>query len=72
MERFHRESKELCRICHGTGLVLVESVTARAKRGGNSSYLVSLISGQLSMSERGSRGGRPREFTLADLRSQQS
>lgn len=65
--RFERDSTELCAVCQGTGRVLSKSAVAKAKRGGNASYQVSLMKGQLSMSERGKLGGRPRELALADL-----
>lgn len=65
--RFERESTGLCVACQGTGRILSESAIARAKKGGNVSYLVSLCPEQLSMSERGQKGGRPKEPTLDDL-----
>lgn len=65
--RYHRDSLALCPSCHGSGRVLSPSVVARARRGGNASYLVSLGPGRLSMSERGKRGGRPPDPTLKDL-----
>ena len=65
--RFQRESTTLCGTCGGTGLVVSEAVRARAKIGGNQSFLTSLQTGALSMSERGRLGGRPKEPTLADL-----
>ena len=65
--RFARDSTELCASCQGTGRVLSESAVAKAMRGGNASYMTSLQKGELSMSERGKLGGRPKELTLADL-----
>lgn len=70
--RFSRENEQLCAACHGTGRVLTQSALARARRGGNASYLVSLSCGRLSMSERAQKGGRPRELTLEDLTSTDS
>ena len=70
--RFERESLQLCEACHGTGQVLSATALARAKRGGNASYLASLGKGQLSMSERGQRGGRPKELSLEDLQTESS
>lgn len=66
-QRYQREADILCAHCYGTGRVTAESVSARAQRGGNASFLVSLQPGRLSMSERGRRGGRPMEPTLGDL-----
>jgi len=40
---------------------------AKAKRGGNSSYMASLQKEKMSMSERGKLGGRPEELTLTEL-----
>ena len=69
---FERDSIALCPTCHGSGRVLSPKSYARAKRGGHASFLVSLGPGRLSMSERGERGGRPREPTLEDLLSRDS
>lgn len=65
--RYERDSTELCAVCQGTGRVLSRLAVAKAKRGGNASYLISLRNGELPMSERGRMGGRPQEPTLADL-----
>ena len=65
--RFQRDSTDLCEACGGTGRVLTKSAAARAKRGGNASYLASLEKGRSSMSERGILGGRPKDMSLADL-----
>ena len=65
--RFDREGQALCPACHGSGRVLSPSVIAKAKRGGNACYLASMGDGQLSMSERGRKGGRPKELTLEDF-----
>ena len=67
--RSRRENEDLCKVCKGTGRVLSRSVLARARRGGNVSYLASLDNEQLSMSERGRLGGRPRELSLDQVRS---
>ena len=67
--RFERENIELCAVCRGTGRTLSNSALAKARRGGNASFLSSLSPGQLSMSERGRQGGRPRELTLEGLKS---
>ena len=58
---------EPCPECRGTGRLRTETAHARSKKGGAMSYLNSLQPGQLSMSERGRLGGRPRALTLADL-----
>ena len=68
--RFERESTGLCAVCQGTGRVLTQSARARARRGGNTSYLTSLASGRLSMSDRGRLGGRPKEPMLEELQPQ--
>ena len=61
------ELDTLCSTCHGTGRIPSSSANSRAKRAGNASYLRSLGPGELSMSARGRRGGRPKERTLAAL-----
>ena len=61
------ELETLCSTCHGTGRIPSSSANSRAKRGGHASYLRSLVPGELSMSARGRRGGRPKERTLAEL-----
>ncbi len=49
-------------ICpHCGGRMLTEKARADARKGGNASYLKSLEPGQLSMSERGKRGGNPKD-----------
>lgn len=68
--RFERESTGLCAECHGTGRVLTQSAIAKAKRGGNISFLASLGPGRLSMSERGRLGGRPKDPTLDEMPEQ--
>ena len=65
--RFQREALTLCPTCEGSGMVLSETVKERARKGGVHSYLKSLEPGQLSMSERGKKGGRPKEPFLSGL-----
>ena len=67
--RSDRESQTRCPACNGSGRVVSGSVSARARMGGTASYLRSLKAGQLSMADRGKRGGRPRERTLADVKT---
>ena len=67
-QRYKRESEVCCPMCDGSGRILSRTVKTRALKGGNSSYLKSLQPGQMSMSERGKRGGRPRLPTLQELR----
>ena len=69
LARYRRESDVVCTHCHGTGRMAGQTVQARARKGGNASYMVSLRPGRMSMSERGRLGGRPRDLTLKDLRS---
>ena len=65
--RYQRESESLCHTCGGTGRMLSPAIVSRARKGGNASFLASLEHEQLSMSERGSKGGRPNEPTLQEL-----
>ncbi len=65
--RHQREAKVLCPVCTGSGLILGRTIATRARKGGNTSYLKSLQVGQLSMSERGKRGGAPRMPTIEDI-----
>lgn len=65
--RFQQAALACCPTCDGAGVVASEAVEARARKGGVNSYLLSLEPGQLSMAERGARGGRPKEPTLKDL-----
>ena len=65
--RYRREALRICPSCNGSGVVVSESVKAKAKRGGVNSYLKSLQPGQPSMVERGRLGGRPKGPTIADL-----
>lgn len=62
--RYQQEAAVICSACEGTGLVANQTITARSRKGGMQSYRRSLESGQLSMSERGKRGGRPEEPSL--------
>ena len=54
----------LCPLCGGKGRVASPDRIARARKGGNTTYLKSLEPGQMSMRERGRRGGRPRSYRL--------
>ena len=65
--RFQRESTTLCGTCGGSGLVVSEDAKAKARVGGKKSYLRSLMKSELSMSERGQLGGRPKDVRLSDL-----
>ena len=66
-KRYHREAEAICPTCDGKGRILTRNARARARKGGNASYLKSLQPGSLTMSERGRKGGRPRAPTRADL-----
>ena len=66
-QRFKREGLDICPTCNGSGLVVAPSVIARARKGGVASSQRSLHPEQLSMSERGKKGGRPKDPTLASL-----
>ena len=65
--RFVREHHEICLACGGSGLTTRDSITVRAKKGGRATYLSSTRPDRPSMSQRGRRGGRPREITLAEV-----
>ena len=67
--RYRREAEAICTSCGGTGRVHSESIRDRARKGGNASFLQSLGPDRPSMSERGSRGGRPRSLTLVEIRA---
>jgi len=62
-----RHGAEVCPLCKGTGLVTSGAWRAKARKGGIKSFLISLQPGQLSMSERGKRGGRPRALRIEDI-----
>lgn len=66
-KRYQRDAAKPCILCGGSGRIRGRSVTTRARAGGNASYLKSLRSGQMSMSERGRKGGAPKAITLDDL-----
>ena len=66
-ERYRRESDVICPMCDGKGRILSQSVKGRAVKAGNASYRKSLEPGQMSMSERGKLGGRPRAITIESL-----
>jgi len=56
-----RKVWNLSRICSECGgRMVVRSRTSRARKGGTISHLKSLEPGQMSMTERGKLGGRPR------------
>ena len=65
--RFAREAGVCCPLCGGKGRILSRTIRDRGKKGGNAAYLQSLEPGQLSMSDRGKRGGRPRALTIESL-----
>ena len=65
--RYQGEREAMCPHCDGRGRILSPGVQDRARKGGNASYLKSLEQGQLTMSARGARGGRPNEPTLERL-----
>ena len=65
--RFVRETHEICLACGGSGLTTNDSITVRAKKGGRAAYLSSTRPDRPSMSQRGRRGGRPRESTLFEV-----
>ena len=69
--RYQRESQETCPMCDGTGRIISIAIIARARKGGNAGYLQSLIPGQSPMSQRGKRGGRPKEPTLSEVKGDQ-
>jgi len=55
-------------ICSECGaLKFTDAARTRSRKGGQAAYLKSLQKGELSMSERGKLGGRPRRLTLAEL-----
>ena len=58
---------DICILCDGSGRTGAQDRHSRAVKAGNASYVKSLEPGQLSMRERGRKGGRPRRLTLADL-----
>ena len=70
--RYQKEAEEICPTCQGSGRVLNENAKARARKGGNASYLKSLEPGALTMVERGRRGGAPRKPTIEDLMSRKA
>ena len=65
--RYRLENEAICPTCDGSGRILTHSARTRARKGGNAAYLKSLEPGEMTMSERGQRGGRPRALTLEDL-----
>ena len=65
--RYQREAEAICPCCEGTGRILNPSIRQKARKGGNSSFLKSLAPGEMTMSARGARGGRPKEITLDEV-----
>lgn len=65
--RYARDSEDICPHCGGTGRIKAKTMETRSRKGGNQAYLNSLKPGQLSMSERGKLGGRPKALTLKDV-----
>lgn len=62
-----RHGAEVCPLCKGTGLIMSNAWREKGRKGGVRSFLVSLEHGQLSMSQRGKHGGRPRALRIEDL-----
>lgn len=67
-QRYIRDNKHLCPTCGGTGITTNSAASDRSKKAGNTTYLRSLQEGQLTMAERGKRGGAPRMWTIEDIR----
>ena len=67
LRRYKREAEAICPCCDGTGRILSPSVQDKARRGGNATFMKSLQPGQLTMSARGAKGGRPKEPTIDQL-----
>ena len=65
--RYQREGEAICPCCEGTGRILSPSIRQKARKGGHSSFLKSLQPGEMTMSARGARGGRPKEVTIDEL-----
>lgn len=57
----------ICWACGGTGRIINPDMKAKVRAAGNSTYLKSLEAGQMSMSERGRKGGRPKRPKLSEL-----
>ena len=64
--RYRRESRARCPRCMGSGVIGTLYAKDRSRKGGNARYQKSLQKGEMSMSEMGKLGGRPRALTLAD------
>jgi hypothetical protein len=62
-----KHGAEVCPLCRGTGLITSNAWEEKARKGGIRSFLVSLQHGQLSMSQRGACGGRPRTLKIEDM-----
>ena len=67
-----QKSELRCPLCDGKGRILSATRQATSRKGGNASYMKSLEPGELSMKERGRRGGRPRALRLEDLKESNS
>ena len=59
------EMYEVCSECGS--LKYTEAARTRSRKGGQATYQKSLQKGEMSMSDRGKLGGRPRRLTLAEL-----
>jgi len=66
-KRRYSKIEALCPFCEGKGRVAGRTLGARGRKGGNVAYLKSLEPGEMSMADRGRKGGRPRALTLTDL-----
>ncbi len=67
---FQRDGKEPCPTCGGAGSVGTKSWETRSRKGGVNAAKRSMEPGQLSMTERGRLGGRPKLPTLEDVENQ--
>ena len=65
--RAQGEVEEKCPTCQGSGRVKSQKPSAIARKGGNAAYLKSFEAGEMTMAERGKRGGHPRLPTIEDL-----
>lgn len=62
-----KHGTKACPLCGGSGIITSNTWLERARKGGIKSFLLSLQDGQLSMSERGKYGGRPKALTIEDI-----
>jgi len=67
-----KHGAEICPLCGGTGVLASSVWREKGHKGGVRRFLVSLQLGQLSMSERGKRGGRPKALTIEDIERRQA